>query len=130
MWLLEVLPNKNLPLPSTKNPFPLLYCVGGVEPNAILPLPPAAEFISRLLVSSWNVSVLISEWANSGDLLDYIRKNYQNFNLKIWRVIIFQILSVLSVIHAKYASFRHNDIKANNILVNIIDKTNKPLNFQ
>ena len=90
------------------------------------------QFVKRYKRKEYydNVSVLISEWANSGDLLDYIRKNYQNFNLKIWRVIIFQILSVLSVIHAKYPSFRHNDMKANNILVNTIDKTNKPLNFQ
>jgi hypothetical protein len=68
-----------------------------------------------------NVSVLISEWANGGDLLDYIRKNYKSFKIKDWRVIFFQILSVLAIIHAKYPSFRHNDMKANNILVHIID---------
>ena len=73
---------------------------------------------------------LISEWADSGDLLDYIRKNYQNFTLKHWRVIIFQILSVLSVIQAKYPSFRHNDMKANNILVNNIGKARENNNFQ
>jgi len=46
---------------------------------------------------------------------------------KHWRTIFFQILSVLSIIHAKYPSFRHNDMKANNILIhNIdIDDTNK-----
>ena len=35
-----------------------------------------------------NVSVLISEWANSGDLLDFI-KNYEDFQVKHWRAIFF-----------------------------------------
>ena len=67
-----------------------------------------------------NVSVLISEWANSGDLLDYIRKNYKEFKIKHWRSIFFQLLSVLAIIQTKYPSFRHNDLKMNNILVNEI----------
>ena len=74
-----------------------------------------------------NVSILVSEWANGGDLLDYLRKNYKIMKVKHWQAIFFQILSVLSIIHAKYPSFRHNDMKANNILIhNIdIDDTNK-----
>jgi len=68
-----------------------------------------------------NVSVLISEWANSGDLLDYIKKNYKSMNTRIWRTILFQILSVLAIIQNKYPAFRHNDMKANNILVHKID---------
>jgi serine/threonine protein kinase len=67
-----------------------------------------------------NVSVLISEWANAGDFLDYLKKNYMTFKVKHWRCICFQILSVLAVVQAKYPSFRHNDLKANNILVNEI----------
>ncbi|ANB50606.1 hypothetical protein [Powai lake megavirus] len=67
------------------------------------------------------VSVLISEWCNGGDLLDYIRKNYQNMNLKTWVIIIFQILFTLALVHDKYPAFRHNDMKANNILVQITD---------
>jgi len=65
------------------------------------------------------VSVLISEWANGGDLLDYIRKNYEKMTLKHWIVMIFQILFTLSLIHRKYPAFRHNDMKANNILIQI-----------
>jgi hypothetical protein len=40
------------------------------------------------------------------------------------------MLSVLAIIHAKYPGFRHNDMKANNILIhNIdIDDTNKKYN--
>ena len=68
-----------------------------------------------------NVSILISEWANGGDLLDYIRKKYKILRTKHWRVIFFQILSVLSIIQARYPSFRHNDMKANNLLIHNID---------
>ena len=53
------------------------------------------------------VSVLISEWANGGDLLDYIRKNYKTMKIRDWRVIIFQLLSVLAVIQK---NIHHLDI--------------------
>ena len=68
-----------------------------------------------------NVSILVSEWANGGDLLDYIRKNYKTMKVKHWRTIFYQILSVLAIIHTKYPSFRHNDMKANNILIHHLD---------
>jgi len=71
------------------------------------------------------VSILISEWANGGDLLDYIRSNYKNMSIREWRVLFFQILSVLAIIHAKYPGFRHNDLKANNILIQNIDNRKK-----
>lgn len=67
------------------------------------------------------VSVLISEWANGGDLLDYIRKNYKQMTLQHWTVIIFQILYTLASLHKKFELFRHNDMKANNILVRFTD---------
>lgn len=77
-----------------------------------------------------NVSVLISEWANSGDLLDYIRNNYKKFKLNHWRTLFFQFLSVLAIVQAKYPSFRHNDLKANNLLVNEIGMTSSNSKFQ
>lgn len=70
------------------------------------------------------VSVLISEWANGGDLLDYIRKQYQEITLKHWVIIFFQLLFTLSLIHKKYPAFRHNDMKANNILLQLIPENN------
>ena len=76
------------------------------------------------------VSVLISEWANGGDLLDYIRENYKTMKLKEWRVIFFQVLSVLAVIQKKYPAFRHNDMKPNNILVQVSKVNNKILKFR
>lgn len=63
------------------------------------------------------VSILISEWCNGGDLLDYIRNNYTTMTLRHWIVIIFQILFTLALVQQKYPAFRHNDLKANNILV-------------
>jgi serine/threonine protein kinase len=79
-----------------------------------------------------NVSVLISEWANSGDLLDYIKKNYTSMQVKHWRSIFFQLLSVLAIIQNKYPGFRHNDMKANNILVHKIQtsKTNYKFKYK
>jgi serine/threonine protein kinase len=76
------------------------------------------------------VSVLISEWADGGDLLEYIRKNHKTMTLKVWRVIIFQIFSALSVIQTKYPGFRHNDLKANNILIQNIESRNKNNKFK
>jgi serine/threonine protein kinase len=76
-----------------------------------------------------NVSVLISEWANGGDLLDYLRKNYKTFKIRHWRTIFYQFLSVLSIIQAKYPSFRHNDLKANNLLINLFDMSKKKYKY-
>jgi serine/threonine protein kinase len=76
------------------------------------------------------ISVLISEWANGGDLLDYIRANYKIMTLKEWRVMFFQILSSLAVIHKKYPSFRHNDMKANNILLQISDNKSNDTKYR
>ena len=67
-----------------------------------------------------NVSVLISEWANNGDLLEYLKINYKELKTKHWRGIFFQLISVLAIIQSKYPGFRHNDLKANNILVHKI----------
>jgi hypothetical protein len=76
-----------------------------------------------------NVSILISEWANRGDLLEFIRKWYENFIPLTWKVIFFQIISTLAVIQSKFPSFRHNDLKANNILIHKISKDKVTLKY-
>ena len=93
------------------------------------------------------VSVLFSEWANKGDFLSFLREDLKPYQIddlaatdpgkyalisdytdnkptKLdiltddhWRVILFQILSCLATIHEHFPEFRHNDLKANNILV-------------
>ena len=89
------------------------------------------EFLKKYKKGNYhsNVSVLISEWANSGDLLEYIRKNYKKMKSIDWKVIIFQIVATLATIHRKYPEFRHNDFKANNILVHSIPIQNGKKNL-
>jgi serine/threonine protein kinase len=90
------------------------------------------EFLDRYKKGEYyeEVSILISEWANGGDLLDYLRNNYQSMTIRQWRVIFFQLLSVLAVIQKKYPGFRHNDLKANNVLIQKIDMRNKNNKFK
>ena len=92
------------------------------------------QFVKRYKKGEYydNVSVLISEWANSGDLLDYIKKNYKELKTKHWRGIFYQVLSVLAIIQNKYPGFRHNDLKANNLLVHKIpiSKTNNKFKYK
>lgn len=82
-----------------------------------------AEFVSKYQAGEFysEASILISEWANKGDFLDFMRKKYKRFTLKHWQVFFFQIISVLAVIQSKFPSFRHNDLKANNILIHKTD---------
>lgn len=74
------------------------------------------------------VSVLICEFANGGDFLKFLRVNSAKLTSVHWRVFMFQLLSVLAVIQEKYPSFRHNDLKANNILVEITNPEYEMLN--
>lgn len=77
------------------------------------------EFIAKYNKGEYydDVSILISEWANRGDLSDFIRKNYLKFTPIHWKVIFFQLISTLAVIQSKFPTFRHNDLKPNNVLV-------------
>lgn len=63
------------------------------------------------------VSVMITELASEGDLLNYIRHNLTHIKPLHWKIFFFQILSVLAIIQLQFPSFRHNDLKANNILL-------------
>jgi hypothetical protein len=74
-------------------------------------------------------SILISEWANNGDLLDFIRNHSTNLKLSHWRNIFFQIISTLAIIQNKYPSFRHNDLKANNILLHRTNSEKKEVKY-
>lgn len=84
------------------------------------------EFVEKYEDGAYydTVSILISEWANRGDFLEFVKKYYERFTLETWQVFFFQVLSVLAVIQAKFPAFRHNDLKANNILVH---KTSKKM---
>ena len=90
------------------------------------------EFIEKYKKGEYydNVSILISEWANKGDFLDYSRKNYKIFSPLHWKVFFFQIISALAVIQSQFSSFRHNDLKANNVLIQKTKKQNKSFNYR
>lgn len=70
------------------------------------------------------VSVLICEWANSGDFLDLLKNNYSTLKILHWKVFFFHILITLALIQNKYPNFKHNDLKANNILIHEIKRKN------
>lgn len=82
------------------------------------------EFVKRYKNGEYydKVSILISEWANRGDFLDYVKKNYKRFTPLHWKVFFFQLISTLAVIQSKFPSFRHNDMKANNVLITKINR--------
>ncbi len=90
------------------------------------------EFVERYKKGDYHdkVSILISEWANRGDLLDFIRNNYRDFTPTHWKVIFFQLLSTLAVIQSKFPSFRHNDLKANNILVHKVNMEKDKIRYK
>ena len=70
------------------------------------------------------VTVNVYEWCDGGNLLNYIRENYQSMTLEQWTIIFFQLLFTLATIQLKYPTFRHNCLKANDIL---LKKTNQDL---
>ena len=65
-----------------------------------------------------DVSIIISEWANAGDLSVFLKSHYKKLGLIHWTCILFQLISTLAIIQTKFPEFRHNDLKPNNILVN------------
>jgi hypothetical protein len=69
--------------------------------------------------------IMYSEYANGGTLEEYIDKNITNLRPIHFRFIITHVLYNLYRIHKKYPSFRHNDLHANNILVNMDTPTLK-----
>lgn len=61
--------------------------------------------------------VLMTEWCNLGELGKVINTNKYHWTKETWQVILFQLLSMLALIHEKYPSFRHNDLSLSNVLV-------------
>ena len=91
-----------------------------------------SEFIANYNEGQYyeNVSVIISERANRGDLSMFLKQHYRKLKLIHWQCIFFQIISTLAIIQTKYPTFRHNDLKANNILISKVDACNKLLLYK
>jgi serine/threonine protein kinase len=62
-------------------------------------------------------SVIISEYCELGDLQEYIRIHKEDMDSTFLKVLFFQILVTLLIIHDHCDSFKHNDLKCNNILL-------------
>lgn len=91
-----------------------------------------ADFIKNYEEGNYyeTVSVVISEWANRGDLSMFLKNHYKKLKLIHWQSIFFQIIFTLTIIQTKYPTFRHNDLKANNILISKIDECKKLLYYK
>ena len=76
-----------------------------------------------------DVSVILEEWADGGDLLQYLRANYTTLTVKEWRVILFQVISSVAVVQSRFPTWRHNDLKANNIILQILETTDDDTTF-
>jgi hypothetical protein len=61
--------------------------------------------------------VIMTEWADEGDLDDYVKHHKDTWPLETWRVLLFQMCAMLALIQEKIPSFRHNDLSLANILV-------------
>lgn len=91
-----------------------------------------AEFIKNYNDGNYyeTVSVVISEWANRGDLSMFLKNHYKKLKLIHWQSIFFQIIFTLTIIQTKYPTFRHNDLKANNILISKVHECKKLLYYK
>jgi hypothetical protein len=67
--------------------------------------------------------VLMTEWADLGELSDYVESNRKIWSIETWRALFFQMLAMLALIQEHYPSFRHNDLSMSNILVQKTRKT-------
>jgi hypothetical protein len=68
------------------------------------------------------MTILYTEYANNGNLLDFLKINKDKLLPIHFRTIITQILHNLYRINKKYPTFKHNDLHLENILIN----TSKP----
>jgi len=71
----------------------------------------------------YNLRYIFSEYVNSGTLEDLV--TFSKLQPIQHRVILFQVIFSLYVLHTTYPGFRHNDLHTNNILVNVRGKASK-----
>lgn len=79
-----------------------------------------------------NLNILICEGSNHGNLLELLKKRYNNcfFTLMHWKVLFFQILSVLAIIQDDYPLFKHNYLNIQNILIEKISDPHEFFNYK
>lgn len=74
--------------------------------------------------------IMYSEYANNGSLEDFIKKKRNTLRPIHYRSIITQVLYNLYRISKKYPSFRHSDLHAKNVLINMDTPTLEPTKYQ
>jgi serine/threonine protein kinase len=73
---------------------------------------------------------IVSELADYGNMYSFINSKFKQWrnNPNVWKVLFFQILSTLSIIHKYYPNFLHNDFKPDNLLVRSTQNNPNSLN--
>jgi len=72
------------------------------------------------------VTVIISEYATEGPLLNFIKNNHGDFTIKMWKVLLFQVMAMLLFTQLKLPSL-YNNFTIDNIL---LTKTKKNHTYQ
>jgi hypothetical protein len=90
------------------------------------------DFVSNYKKQTYHDMCLlkITEDCNEGDFLSFVKKYKKSFLPTHWKVLFFQLLSVLAVIQSKYPSFRHNDLRPKNIYIEKIHNTISTYNYK
>ena len=65
-----------------------------------------------------DTEVMYTEYANNGNLYDYLKNNKSKLLSIHYRTIVTQVIYTLYKIYNKYPTFRHNDLHLKNILIN------------
>ncbi len=90
------------------------------------------EFLNEYSNNNYSkkCSIIINEYSNLGTLVDFIKINFDTITLRMWRVIFFQIISLLSVLQSEYPTFRHNEFSPKILMVNKIQKTDGKYSYK
>jgi hypothetical protein len=90
--------------------FKIIKMIEGITPNT-----PIAY---SLFKCGQGNCILYLEYIPGGTLQDWLKKNYKHLKPEHLRNIVFQVIYSLKRLQDVYPTFRHNDLKLDNILVN------------
>lgn len=114
---------KNKKLPHIILPIAVLKCdiypFLGLDKKNIIDNIKYNEFMERYKNGEYKeyVNILVMEYANCGNFDNFIIREHKNLSIKSIKIFFFQILSTLALIYETYPTFRHNNYKPSNILL-------------
>ncbi len=96
-------------------------CLG---PDIIQDKKKYAEFLNEYGTNKYSnmCSIIVNEYSNSDTLMNFIKRKLVNLTLYDWKIVFFQIISVLAVIQSEYPTFRHNEFTPKILMVNKLQK--------